>query len=315
MDSLKCAKVAPSAAAELSWVLNLLVDNASYALPALDELDQSLVPGIAALREPTKRQYGSLWNDEVAGCPELVVLAHHAGCLFDTDQRRLLRWLAETTNHAAAEGRLRRLCGEGALRQRYREILERVWEAIRRPWQRDGLRVSTEASDAWRKRIANGGHIDDLVAPRHPLANAERSGLADLWTGRSEYVLSPLFFCLSGGHAVDLGEYVHIAVPASDLLPIRKVRDAMFVADRLRVLAEPTRVHILIQLMSAPAGVMDLSRTLRLSQPAVSGHIKVLRRAELVQKRKLGSRDVFVVSRKRVERLLEDARATLARWD
>jgi DNA-binding transcriptional ArsR family regulator len=46
-----------------------------------------------------------------------------------------------------------------------------------------------------------------------------------------------------------------------------------------------------------------------------SGHLKVLREAGLVQARRSGSRTVFVDSRKRIERLLEDARATLARWD
>jgi DNA-binding transcriptional ArsR family regulator len=120
---------------------------------------------------------------------------------------------------------------------------------------------------------------------------------------------------MSGGPVADLGDFVHIAVPASDLHPVRKVRDALFVADRLRVLAEPTRVHILIQLFSAPAGVMDVARALRMSQPTVSGHIKMLRNAGLIQARKAGARTVFIASRKRVERLLEDARATMARWD
>jgi len=47
----------------------------------------------------------------------------------------------------------------------------------------------------------------------------------------------------------------------------------------------------------------------------VSGHVKVLRDAGLVQARRAGSRTIFVGSRKRIERLLEDARATIARWD
>jgi len=106
-----------------------------------------------------------------------------------------------------------------------------------------------------------------------------------------------------------------VGVAASDLIPIRKVRDAAFVADRLRVLAEPTRVHILIQLMSNPAGVMEVARALRISQPTVSGHVKVLERAGLIQQRRRGSRAVLMASRKRVERLLEDARTTLVRWD
>jgi DNA-binding transcriptional ArsR family regulator len=60
---------------------------------------------------------------------------------------------------------------------------------------------------------------------------------------------------------------------------------------------------------------MDVARALRVSQPTVSGHIDVLRRAGLIQRRKLGPRSVYVASRKRIERLLEDARGTLARWD
>ena len=74
-------------------------------------------------------------------------------------------------------------------------------------------------------------------------------------------------------------------------------------------------MHVLIQLMSSPCGVMDLSRVLHVSQPTISGHVKVLFAAGLVQRRRMASRTVFVASRKRVERLLEDARATLARWD
>jgi hypothetical protein len=47
----------------------------------------------------------------------------------------------------------------------------------------------------------------------------------------------------------------------------------------------------------------------------VSGHVKILRDAGLIQPRRFGARTVMVPSRRRVERLIEDARATLARWD
>src|SRR5207302_4300799 len=42
-----CRAVAPSAPAEVAWLLNLLVQTARYAEPALAELDASLLPGIA----------------------------------------------------------------------------------------------------------------------------------------------------------------------------------------------------------------------------------------------------------------------------
>jgi DNA-binding transcriptional ArsR family regulator len=329
-DAPGCLAVRPSAASELGWILDLLLATAPYGQPALAELDDSLLPGITSLREPTREKSSRLWTDALPGCPELVLVAQHAGCLLDQDAGRLLEWFARTTNHAppdfellteplssrdAVDERLRLLCRDGPTRSRYSDMIEPVWQAMRTAWQRDGLRTSLDACEVWRGRVAGGGHIEDLVAPRHPLTHPERFGWDELWAHRSSYAVSPLYFCLSGGHAVDLGEYVHVAVPANDLLPVRKIRDAMFVANRLRVLAEPTRVHILIQLMSAPSGVMDLARSLRISQPTVSAHVKVLENAGLLQARRVGLRNVFIASRKRVERLLEDARGTLARWD
>jgi DNA-binding transcriptional ArsR family regulator len=71
---------------------------------------------------------------------------------------------------------------------------------------------------------------------------------------------------------------------------------------------------ILLQAMVAPAGVIEMTTSLGISQPTVSGHLKVLLDAGLVQPQQRGGRSVFVASRKRVERLLEDARATIARW-
>jgi len=327
VDAPRCQAVVPSATSEVAWVLDLLLTSAPYAKPALTELEDSLLPGIAGLREPALEKSRRLWTDGLSGCPELLPLAHHAGCLLDRDAGRLGEWLARTTNHAAPESellaepqsnrsavgeRVRRVCRDGPTRSRYREMIEPVWQAIRPSWQRDGLRIALAACETWRVRVEGGRHIEDLVAPRHPLTDF---GGDELWLRRSGYVISPLYFCLSGGHVVDVGEYVHVAVPANELLPIRKVRDAMFVANRLRVLAEPTRVHILIQLMSAPSGVMDLARALRISQPAASSHVKVLQNAGLIQARNVGPRKVFIASRKRVERLLDDARETLARWD
>jgi DNA-binding transcriptional ArsR family regulator len=194
-------------------------------------------------------------------------------------------------------------------------LLVDVWQVAAAAWAESGRATVVDACEQWKSRLKSGARIEALVPPRHPLTRADELGFDDLFVERGEYVVSPLYFCMSGGHVVDLGRYVHIGVPASELLPVRKVRDAAFVAYRLRVLSEASRVHVLIELLSAPAGVMEVARALRLSQPTVSGHIKVLRQAGLIQPRRIGRRTVFAASRKRIERLLEDARATMLRWD
>jgi len=325
-----CRAVSPSAPGELAWLLNLLTQTARYAEPALAELDGSLLPGVGRLRKPIRERLSTMWNDELAGCPELMYAAQEANCVHDDDLNRLFAWLGgfsmkSAEDHAmltepeqdrpAIAGRLRKLHDNGKGRDAYRSVLVEVWQLASSAWERHGRAVVAQACDAWKLRLDSGVPIEELVPPRHPLTYADRLGFDDLFVHRDEFQLSPLYFCMSGGHVLDLDDYVSIAVPASDLLPVRKVRDAAFVADRLRVLAEPSRVRILIQLLSAPSGVMDLARSLHMSQPTVSGHLKILRDAGLIQPRRFGTRTVMVASRKRVERLLEDARATIARWD
>lgn len=326
-----CRAVSASAPSELAWLLNLLTQTAPYAEPALAELERSLLPGIHRLRGPVGARFRRIWDeDNLPGCPELLPLAHLADSVLDGDLVRLLGWLSTegeipvhdydllsepAQERAAVRARVRRLGKNAELRRAYRELLEEVWQAAAGAWEHEGRASVLKACGEWRARLDNGTAIEELVPPRHPLTRAEQLGFEDLLTHRMEFAISPLHFCMSGGHVADLGDMVHVAVPASDLHPIRKVRDAAFVADRLRVLAEPTRVHILIQLLSAPAGVMEVARVLRISQPTVSGHVKILRDAGLIQSRRLGARTVFTASRKRVERLLEDARGTLARWD
>jgi DNA-binding MarR family transcriptional regulator len=73
-------------------------------------------------------------------------------------------------------------------------------------------------------------------------------------------------------------------------------------------------MHVLIHIMSAPSGVMDISRALRISQPTVSEHVRVLVAADLLRRERRNNRIVYVASPRRVERLLEDAGATLVRW-
>src|SRR5688572_32846581 len=62
----------------------------------------------------------------------------------------------------------------------------------------------------------------------------------------------------------------------------------MTTTDRLSTtfaaLADPTRRAILARLASGEASVMDLARPFKVSQPAISKHLKVLERAGLISR-------------------------------
>jgi ArsR family transcriptional regulator len=131
---------------------------------------------------------------------------------------------------------------------------------------------------------------------------------------RRRFTIVPIYACMSGGQVADLGDRVHIGVPASALEPVRRTRDATFVADRARILAEPTRVRILIHLMQGPSGVMQMTRALGMTQPTVSEHVRVLAAAGLIRRQDAGSRRSYVASWSRARRVIDDMHGTLARW-
>lgn len=55
-------------------------------------------------------------------------------------------------------------------------------------------------------------------------------------------------------------------------------------------LSDPTRRAILHRLAQGEATVMELARPFDMSQPAISRHLKVLERAQLIERRVIGTR-------------------------
>ena len=67
-------------------------------------------------------------------------------------------------------------------------------------------------------------------------------------------------------------------------------------ADRmLAVLGDPTRRVILERLAAGPKPVGEIARGMRVSRPAVSQHLKVLKSAGLVKDRADGARRIYCV--------------------
>jgi DNA-binding transcriptional ArsR family regulator len=60
-------------------------------------------------------------------------------------------------------------------------------------------------------------------------------------------------------------------------------------------LADPTRRRVFELVAESPRSVAELARSLPVSQPAVSQHLKVLRAAQLVRSETSGARHVYHV--------------------
>ena len=67
----------------------------------------------------------------------------------------------------------------------------------------------------------------------------------------------------------------------------------MAYAQAVEALANPTRRRLVERLRRRPYAVGELARHLRVSQPAVSQHLRVLRRARLVASRPMAQRRLY----------------------
>ncbi len=63
--------------------------------------------------------------------------------------------------------------------------------------------------------------------------------------------------------------------------------------DALVALADPTRRRVFERLASGPLAVAELAEGFSVSRPAVSQHLRVLKDAELVADRRVGTRHVY----------------------
>ena len=71
----------------------------------------------------------------------------------------------------------------------------------------------------------------------------------------------------------------------------------------LGALGDPTRRAIFERLAAGPRSVGELARHLPVSRPAVSQHLRVLKRVGLVRDRRVGTRRVYQLDPGGVERL------------
>jgi DNA-binding transcriptional ArsR family regulator len=81
---------------------------------------------------------------------------------------------------------------------------------------------------------------------------------------------------------------------------------ATYAPDAWTALADPTRRTIVARLAERPRAVGELARTLPVSRPAVSQHLKLLKDAGLVSDRQAGSRRIYGLNPNGLDALREE---------
>jgi DNA-binding transcriptional ArsR family regulator len=300
-----------SAAAELVWALLWLQHGPPHRQPAAME---RFLPFPEDLAERVE----TFWADGCYVFSELVVLAHASGHLYDSDPgaffddlgRRVpklgeLRLRSETdADRAVILERLRRLRADAQLRRRYVQLLREAWSLVGSTWRRHGVPALEAGGRQLRDRLERAADPADVV----PKLGKARPALVELF--REEYrrgdaVICPCYF--GGWYLVlDLPGLLFVTTQLDPDWRDENRRESMGpLATQVRVLADPTRLAILAHLAEGPQNVTELMRLLRLAQPTVSTHLRLLREAGFVRPRRSAGRTEYTVDRDRLDQVLK----------
>ena len=311
-------RVGPSATLELMWVLH-------------DCTAEHVLRGPFASLEGTRLELGaeikSFWADGVRGFAEVVVLSERAGTLFDLDLDRFFRrlggaaqtladgatLLSETPQERLALAiRLRRLRADPELRSAYRSLLRKAWECVRAEWESTGRRAVTATAGVWSHRLKEGaGYRELLDLPRLMRGRPELDEMADAAAAAGRLVISPGWY-FGKIHVVELNGTVYIGRwvrPVDEDATRQQI--AAKVAGRLKVLADPTRLGILLWLARRPASVTEVAGHFNLSQPTISAHVQLLREAGLLEEKPLGRSAMLTASEQGLRSLFDGAEESL----
>lgn len=85
-------------------------------------------------------------------------------------------------------------------------------------------------------------------------------------------------------------------------------------ADVFNAVADPTRRAILDRLRQGSAPVSELASGFRISRPAISKHLRVLRSASLVRERKVGRQRIYQLEPERIQEVANWAEEYRVFW-
>lgn len=318
----------PSAVAELfNIVYQLGRDGSEAANPwraTLDEKRPDLVARVRALWPDSHhlipRGMELFWvaamNDHIAGTDPEPFFEKHAALVRASLRDRSKLKAAGDSSPELAQARIERLESllDAQLQADYIDLLRALWaEMGTSRWERNGLPVVQVECTRIEQAVARGSDIMELFPPKHFLRFEEYAArLDEAMRDEETVVITPLHYS-RGGYLIDLdidGLPLFVGYSARHKgVHKATVEKAKQLAARMRAFSDPTRLTILLTIGHLDVTVGDLAKLLEISQPSVSGHLRVLLAADLVTRRKKGARSFYRADPAAIKQLLETTMA------
>src|SRR5688572_24831990 len=242
---------------------------------------------------------------------EMLVAAATSGTLLDETIDRFFERLPATLGRRievpdlptetpdvrpTVQARLDRLRTDEALRQDYVAILREFWDVLDPLWTKGGRAQSVEMARTLRIQHPTLDGLRHLLPGVTMLRREEYEPILQAALDRDQLVIVPLYFAVDGQCVFELPGVLYIGAGVDSGRKVERKREqSEKAAGRLKVLSDPTRVSIIVQLIHQPSTITDLANYFELSQPTVSVHMKVLREAGLVKSVKVGNQQRYRV--------------------
>ena len=195
-------------------------------------------------------------------------------------------------------------------RKRFVGLLRRFWAWLEPVWESQGRSVAILASQVFQEKFAA---TQDVLAalPRHHFVQFESSAQTIRQAlQRGSVIVIPLFFASGGGFSFDFSgqHYIGYGIQTEDVHQ-RLFSQVAASANQMKALADPTRLMLLtllVRYQHFEMSVSDFANQLGVTQPTISGHIKILREAGFVTLEKKGNKSLYQVNQSAIQASLEE---------
>jgi ArsR family transcriptional regulator, arsenate/arsenite/antimonite-responsive transcriptional repressor len=261
--------------------------------------------------------------------PELFVLAGRYGYAFDAGPERFLSDLPALPERYARDGahepteddeadaaqaeelhRRMTLLHDGAVAARLAALLGRLWSHFESGWRDHGRAVVEAAVAEFEAAFERTGSVLEALPAHHFMRFEHLAQPIVEAAERARVAVVPLWLAAGGGFGfrVDEVHYVGFGLRSQDVFD-RTAERVGALARRVKALADPNRL-LALTLVSTFARmrptVGDLAEQVGVSQPTVSGHLRILREAGLVEVEKRGNKSFYRLESAAVHGLLRD---------
>ena len=195
------------------------------------------------------------------------------------------------------------------------DLFQRLRDSLVDEWRSSGRETVQAHCAQFQAKYAESDDIIKALPPYHFIRFEKTATSIRSAEGQLELVVVPLYFAAAGGFSFESGgrKFVGFGLSSETVF-----EDARLKVDReargIKALADPTRL-LLLTLIARYSGfaltVGDLAQYLGVSQPTVSGHLKVLREGGLVEVERQGNRSLYRPDTAAIRTLLSDMADTL----